>query len=137
MDPRARTRCADGGSDAAGLVAAAARLRWRAPELALLMADQASSAAARADAEAVRLRAEVLAVFGCNQLGRGAEAGGRAMRALRAALEAGEEVTEQLIRVELAACAADASAPSVGLTVLQPVFGRGWRWRQPCGRPRW
>jgi hypothetical protein len=124
-DPRTRTRGADWGSDAAGLVASSARLRWRAPELALLLADQASSAAARADAEAVRLRAEVLAVFAYNQLGRGAETGGRAMRALRAAIETGEEATEQLIRVELAACAADASAPSIGLTVLQPVFGRG------------
>jgi hypothetical protein len=99
-------------------------MRWRAPELALLMADHASAAAAASSVEPVRLRAEVLAVFACNQLGRGAEAGGRAIRALRAAQQAGDETTERLVRVELAACAADASAPSAGLTVLQPVFGR-------------
>jgi hypothetical protein len=112
------------GTDAGALVASAARLRWRAPELALLMADQASAAAAQAGAEPVRLRAEVLAVFASNQLGRGAEAGGRAVRALRAAQLAGEETTERLIRVELAAGAADAAAPAAGLAVLLPVFDR-------------
>lgn len=121
---RMRFRSATEGPDVGGLVASAARLRWRAPELALLMADHASTTAAEAGVEPVRLRAEVLAVFACNQLGRGAEAGGRAVRALRAAQRAGEETTEQLIRVELAACAADASAPHAGLTVLQPVLER-------------
>ncbi|HEY0636617.1 MAG TPA: hypothetical protein VGD67_03135, partial [Pseudonocardiaceae bacterium] len=96
------------GQDAGALVTSAARLRWRAPELALLIADQAALSAARHGAEGVRLRAEVLAVFACNQLGRGAAAGGRALRALHDAQRAGEETTERLIRVELAACAADA-----------------------------
>ena len=89
------------------------------------MADHASTTAARLGAESVRLRAEVLAVFACNQLGRGAAAGGRALRAYVAARAAGEETTERLIRVELAACAADASAPAVGLSVLRPALDRG------------
>jgi len=121
---RGRTRSTTTGSDAGSLVTSAARLRWRAPELALLLADQASAAASEAGAESARLRAEVLAVFACNQLGRGAMAGDRALRALRAAQRAGQEATERLIRVELAACAADASAPAVGLAVLRPVFSR-------------
>jgi hypothetical protein len=102
------------------------------------MADQASVAAAREGAESVRLRAEVLAVFACNQLGRGAGAGGRALRALRAAQRTGEETTERLVRIELAACAADASAPSTGLAVLQPVFDRvsaGAASGAPAGAP--
>ncbi len=89
------------------------------------MADHASTTAARLGSESVRLRAEVLAVFACNQLGRGAAAGGRALRAFVAARAAGEETTERLIRVELAACAADASAPAVGLSVLRPTLDRG------------
>ncbi|HET8641019.1 MAG TPA: hypothetical protein VFM37_03720 [Pseudonocardiaceae bacterium] len=111
-----------GGTDASALVAAAARLRWRAPELTLLLADRASAAASSGGEESVRLRAEVLAVFACNQLGRGASAGGRAVRALRAAQAIGAHVTERLVRVELAGCATDASAPAIALSQLLPVL---------------
>ena len=103
-------------------MSSAARLRWRAPELTLLLADRASTSAAANGEEAVRLRAEVLAVFACNQLGRGASAGGRAVRALRAAQAVGAQVTERLVRVELAACATDASSPAAALSLLQQVL---------------
>jgi len=44
------------------------------------------------------------------------------MRALRAAQAIGAQVTERLVRVELAACATDASAPGIALSQLQPVL---------------
>lgn len=88
----------------------------------MLLADRASTSAEANGEEAVRLRAEVLAVFACNQLGRGASAGGRAVRALRAAQAVGAQMTERLVRVELAACATDASSPAVALSLLQQVL---------------
>lgn len=93
----------------------------------MLLADRASASALANGEESVRLRAEVLAVFACNQLGRGASAGGRAVRALRAAQAVGAHVTERLVRVELAACAVDASAPAIALAQLQPVLVGRWR----------
>jgi hypothetical protein len=110
-----------GGGEAASLVESAMLLRWRAPELALLLADRAV-AAARDDRMTV-LRADHLAVFALNRLGRHGEAAHRLLPALRAA-----EVLGQLrheLQVELATCAAALGEHTTALTALHPVLAAG------------
>ncbi|HEV7830037.1 MAG TPA: hypothetical protein VGP04_14560, partial [Pseudonocardiaceae bacterium] len=53
------------GGEAASLVESAMLLRWRAPELALLLADRAVTAAQ--DDKMAVLRADYLAVFALNR----------------------------------------------------------------------
>src|SRR5437763_2561072 len=81
------------GGEAASLVESAMLLRWRAPELALLLADRAVTAA-QDDAVAV-LRADRIAVFALNRLGRSGEAAQRLVPAIR------DGDTTQGIRLEL------------------------------------
>src|ERR671917_633763 len=70
-----RTGTSVNGSEAASLVESAMLLRWRAPELALLLADRAVTAAQ--DDQMAVLRADYLAVFALNRLGRHGEAAQR------------------------------------------------------------
>ena len=53
------------------LVVPAWRLRWRAPELALVLGERAVALASTRRDEVDRLRAEALVVFASNRMGRG------------------------------------------------------------------
>jgi hypothetical protein len=96
-------------------------LRWRAPELALLLADRAV-AAAHDDTMAV-LRADHIAVFALNRLGRHGEAVRRVFPAIR------DGDTPQALRhelhVELAHCAAALGEPATALGAVRAVLAAG------------
>jgi hypothetical protein len=111
-------------SDAAqDLLEPARQMRWRVPELALMLSDRAVAEARRTGDRALRLRAEALALFASNRLGRGVQATARAIAAVREAENAGDEIAADL-RVELACCARGAGSHEVALRVLQPVLER-------------
>lgn len=114
---------AAGGEDAASLVESALQLRWRAPELALLLADRAAAAETGATTD---LRAALLAAASLNRLGREVEAGVRALAALRYVAHGGTrgDLAQQL-RVELAAGAAAVGASGAALAALRPVLEPG------------
>ncbi|MER7076725.1 hypothetical protein [Saccharopolyspora kobensis] len=87
-----------------------------------MLSDRAVALARRAGDQAARLRAEALALFASNRLGRGVPATGRALAAVRDAESAGDaEVTAEL-RVELAWCACAAGSPEVATRILRPVL---------------
>ncbi|HEX7306716.1 hypothetical protein [Lentzea sp.] len=104
------------------LVVPAWRLRWRAPELALVLGERALALATARRDEADRLRAESLVVFAGNRVGRGVRVADRAIDALKAAEAAGEHETAWLLRVELAACARSVGAPLTGFAAVLPVL---------------
>jgi hypothetical protein len=104
------------------LVVPAWRLRWRAPELALVLGERALALASARHDEADRLRAESLVVFAGNRMGRGVRIADRAIDALKAAEAAGEHETAWLLRVELAACARSVGAPLTGFAAVTPVL---------------
>ncbi|WP_330270397.1 histone H1-like repetitive region-containing protein [Lentzea sp. NBC_00516] len=104
------------------LVVPAWMLRWRAPELALVLGERALALATTRRDEADRLRAESLVVFASNRVGRGVRIADRAIDALKAAEAAGEHETAWLLRVELAACARSVGAPLTGFAAVTPVL---------------
>ena len=107
--------------EAASLVESAMLLRWRAPELALLLADRAV-AAAQDDQMAV-LRANYLAVFTLNRLGRHGEA---AHRLFPAVWDDGTPVgLRHELHVELAHCAAALAEPATALRAVHAVLAAG------------
>src|SRR5438874_2151820 len=99
------------GGEAASLVESAMLLRWRAPELALLLADRAVTAA-QDDAMAV-LRADHIAVFALNRLGRYGEAAHRLFPAIRDGDT--PQALRQELHVELAHCAVALGEPATAL----------------------
>jgi hypothetical protein len=109
------------GGEAASLVESAMLLRWRAPELALLLADRAVTAA-QDDTMAV-LRADHIAVFALNRLGRYGEAAHRLLPAI------GGNATPQglghELQVELAHCAAALGEPAIALRAVYAVLAAG------------
>ncbi|HEU0089101.1 MAG TPA: hypothetical protein VFQ77_15895 [Pseudonocardiaceae bacterium] len=96
-------------------------LRWRAPELALLLANRAATAAG-ADRLTV-LRAEHLAVFALNRLERHAEAVHRLLPAIRDP-DTPVDLCHEL-HLELAQCAAALGEPAIALAALRPVLAVG------------
>ncbi|MFD4639379.1 hypothetical protein ACFWN2_18830 [Lentzea sp. NPDC058436] len=104
------------------LVVPAWMLRWRAPELALVLGERAVALASTRRDEADRLRAESLVVFAGNRVGREVRIADRALDALKAAQAAGEHETGWLLRVELAACARSVGAPLTGFAAVTPVL---------------
>ncbi|MDA3627811.1 hypothetical protein OU415_20410, partial [Saccharopolyspora sp. WRP15-2] len=89
-----------------------------------MLSDRAGALARHSGDLAARLRAEALALFASNRLGRGVPATGRALAAVRDAEAAGDaEVTAEL-RVELAWCACAAGSPEVAARILRPVLGQ-------------
>ncbi|MFI6097629.1 hypothetical protein ACIA8G_18865 [Lentzea sp. NPDC051213] len=104
------------------LVVPAWRLRWRAPELALVLGERALALASARHDEPDRLRAEALVVFAGNRVGRSVRIADRAIDALKAAEAAGEHETGWLLRVELAACARSVGAPLTGFAAVTPVL---------------
>ncbi|MGH3824206.1 MAG: hypothetical protein ACRDRA_15460 [Pseudonocardiaceae bacterium] len=109
------------GGEAASLVESAMLLRWRAPELTLLLADRAVTAAQ--DDKMAGLRADHLAVFALNRLGRHGEAAHRLIPAIR------DTDTPQPLRhelnVELAHCAAALGEPATALGAVRAVLAAG------------
>ncbi|GAA0614869.1 hypothetical protein GCM10010174_35710 [Kutzneria viridogrisea] len=100
-------------------------LRWRAPELSLVLSERAAALAAGRRDEPERLRAEALAVFALNRLDRGVQAAERAVAALKAAESAGDDELCWRLRIELAASARAAGVPLTGFGVLKPVLQTG------------
>lgn len=96
------------------------QMRWRVPELCLMLSDRAVAEARRTGDRGLRLRAEALALFAINRLGRGVSATARAIAAVLEAEKEGEDVAAEL-RVELATCARWAGSHEVALRVLEPV----------------
>jgi hypothetical protein len=109
------------GGEAASLVESAMLLRWRAPELALLLADRAVTAAQ--DDKMAVLRADHLAVFALNHLGRHGEAAHRLFPAIQDA-EAAQALRHEL-HVELAHCAVAVGEPVTALDAVHAVLAAG------------
>jgi hypothetical protein len=109
------------GGEAASLVESAMLLRWRAPELALLLADRAVTAA-QDDAMAV-LRADHIAVFALNRLGRYGEAAHRLFPAIRDGDT--PQALRQELHVELAHCAVALGEPATALGAVRAVLAAG------------
>ncbi|QIZ36284.1 hypothetical protein [Saccharopolyspora sp. ASAGF58] len=87
-----------------------------------MLSDRAVALARHAGDRAIRLRAEALALFASNRLGRGVAASGRALAAVRDAVAAGDAEVEAELRVELAWCASSAGSGEVAVRVLNPVL---------------
>lgn len=98
------------------------QLRWRAPELSLVLSERASALANGRRDESERLRAETLAVFALNRLDKGVQAVERAIAALKAAEGGNHAELAWRLRVELASCARAAGVPLTGFGVLKPVL---------------
>lgn len=111
----------DGEQD---LLEPAWQMRWRVPELALVLSDRAVAHARLTGDRALRLRAEAVAVFASNRLGHGVSATGRAIAGVRDAEAVGDEDVAAQLRVELACCARCAGSHEVALRVLYPVLER-------------
>ncbi|MEJ2857802.1 MULTISPECIES: hypothetical protein [unclassified Saccharothrix] len=104
------------------LVVPAWRLRWRAPELALVLGERAVALASARRDEVDRLRAESLVVFASNRVGRGVKVADRALDALKAAEAESEHETAWRLRVELADIARAVGAPLTGFAAVRPVL---------------
>jgi len=98
------------------------QLRWRAPELSLVLSERASALATGRRDDVERLRAETLAVFALNRLDKGVQAVERAVTALKAAEAGNHREIGWRLRIELAACARAAGVPLTGFGVLKPVL---------------
>jgi len=109
------------GGEAASLVESAMLLRWRAPELALLLADRAVTAAQ--DDKMAVLQADHLAVFALNRLGRHGEAAHRLFPAVRD-VDTSPGLRHEL-HVELAHCAAALGEPATALGAVSAVLAAG------------
>ncbi len=109
------------GGEAASLVESAMLLRWRAPELALLLADRAVTAAQ--DDQMAVLRADHLAAFALNRLGRHGEQAQRLFPAIRDA-DTPQGLRHEL-HVELAHCAAALGEPATALGAVHAVLAAG------------
>jgi hypothetical protein len=116
-----RTGMAPNGGEAASLVESAMLLRWRAPELALLLADRAVTAGQ--DDKLAILQADHLAVFALNRLGRHGEAAHRLFPAIRDA-ETPPGLRHEL-HVELAHCAVALGESATALGAVRAVLAAG------------
>ena len=115
-----------GTGEADSLVDSARRLRRRAPELALLLADRAAASAWSAQDRGSWLGAEQLAVSAMNRLGRSVEATQRVLAALRAGESEGALAHCAALRVELARCAAEAGDHPVAVALLVAALDAGY-----------
>lgn len=111
---------ADGS--AGDLLGPAWSLRWRAPEVALLLAERAGAVAQLTGDGPDRLRAEATAVVASCRLGQRLDVVERAVAALRLAERQSESGAASILRVELAGCARAAGVPLVGAAVLRSVL---------------
>ena len=105
-------------SSVEGFLDPAWQMRWRVPELALVLSDRAVAFARRTGDRGARLRAESLALFAANRLGRGVASTGRALAAVREAEASGGDVLTRL-RIELGWCAVHAGSHEVAVRILR------------------
>ncbi|WP_092530434.1 hypothetical protein [Amycolatopsis arida] len=123
--PTAGADAASGAGDRGGverLLEQAAGLTLRAPELALVLGERAAALAEAAGSNELWVRAEGLVVLASVRLGVRAPTVGRAVAALRAAEDSGQEATAAQLRTDLALCARSVGLPLAGLAALRPVL---------------
>lgn len=97
-------------------------LRWRAPELALVLGERTVTSARQAGDELGRLRADTAVVFASSRLGQKLAVAERAMAALRAADRLGDVSSAAVLRLELAGCARSVGVPLIGAALLGPLL---------------
>ena len=100
------------------------QMRWRVPEVALMLSDRAIAHARGTGESALRLRPEAVGLFALNRLGRGVASAHRAVAAVRDAQAANDEEVLASLRVELACVARNAGSCEVAARVLDPVLRR-------------
>lgn len=114
----------DGVTDTAGTVEdfldSARRLRWRAPELAFLLAERAVASVDPGDP--LHPRAVEMLLYSGNRIGRGVDCVRRGIAALHTLRGADDRLLDCQIRVELAHAARAARAGEIGATLLEPVL---------------
>jgi len=106
------------------LLAQGAQLRFRAPELALVLGERAAALAEAAGSEKLWVNAEGLSVFARMRMGQRADVVHRAVTVLRTAEADGHAELAAQMRVELAVCARSAGVPMTGLAALRPILGQ-------------
>ncbi|MBA8825331.1 tetratricopeptide (TPR) repeat protein [Saccharopolyspora lacisalsi] len=115
-----------GPSDSAReLLESARQLRWRAPELTLMLSDRVVTESRRDGDGVLRSQAEALALFASNRLGHGVTVTERAITAMRDAEFSGDAAGVAELCVELACCARGAGSHDVALRLLRSVLERG------------
>ncbi len=107
------------------LLESARQLRWRAPELTLMLSDRVVTESRRDGDGVLRSRAEALALFASNRLGHGVTATERAITAVRDAEFSGDAAGIAELRVELACCARGAGSHDVALRLLRSALEQG------------
>ncbi|MFC3516083.1 hypothetical protein ACFORO_38375 [Amycolatopsis halotolerans] len=119
-----RPAVASGGTlaDLGRLIDRAESLRFRAPELSLVLGERSAALAETAGADGHWIRAEALVVSARVRIGKRTSTVGRAVAALRAAEHAGYATTAARLRVDLAVCARSLGVPLMGLAALRPVL---------------
>ncbi|WP_116201563.1 hypothetical protein [Amycolatopsis circi] len=119
-----RPAVASGGTlaDLGRLIDRAESLRFRAPELSLVLGERSAALAETASADGHWIRAEALVVSARVRIGKRTSTVGRAVAALRAAEHAGYATTAARLRVDLAVCARSLGVPLMGLAALRPVL---------------
>lgn len=104
------------------MLADAAALDLRAPELALVLGERASALAEAAGAAELWVRAESLVVSARVRMGLRAVTVARAVAALRTAEDLGDDALVAGLRTDLAICARSVGAPLTGLAALRRVL---------------
>ncbi|WP_275293612.1 hypothetical protein [Amycolatopsis sp. La24] len=119
-----RPAVASGGTlaDLGRLIDRAESLRFRAPELSLVLGERSAALAEAAGADGHWIRAEALVVSARVRTGARTSTVGRAVAALRAAEHAGYATTAARLRVDLAVCSRSLGVPLMGLAALRPVL---------------
>ncbi|MBP2319832.1 GGDEF domain-containing protein [Kibdelosporangium banguiense] len=111
-----------GESDGELLVATADRLRWRAPELALVFARHAATRADAAGDRMLALRANALVVASLVRLGKHADAVEPAVLTLREAESSGERELAGSVRVDLAASTRAIGLAGSAFVLVRPML---------------
>jgi hypothetical protein len=104
------------------LIESAEQLRWRAPELSLVIARRAAAFAAETQDQGLELRANALAVGNLVRLGRHAEAVRPAVTALGDAESAGRSELAAKLRVDLASSSRSIGIAGAGFAILRAVL---------------
>lgn len=104
------------------LIDSAEQLRWRAPELSLVIARRAASFAVETQDDALELRANALVVGNLVRLGRHSEAVRPAVSALGDAESAGRVEVAAKLRVDLASSSRSIGISGAGFAILRAVL---------------
>ena len=123
--PRTNGRARAGAGEAYAielLLEEAAALGLSAPELAMVLGERAAALAEAAGSGELWVRAESVVVSARVRLGLRAATVARAVAALRAAEDLGDQMLAAGLRTDLAVCARSVGAPLTGLATLRPVL---------------